>query len=66
MEKNKRAIIFNGLFLDGMHLLKRVNSNQTREEADPASFCVWDQDQEANPPSGDERERGVTCDGQMG
>lgn len=41
-------------FLDGMHLLNGVSSNRMREEADyPASFCVWDQDQGANPPFGD-------------
>lgn len=56
-KKKKRATIFNGWILDGVHLLKRVSSNWMREEADyPASFCVWDQDQEANPPFGDERE----------
>lgn len=52
----KRGAIFNGWFLEGMHQVKRVSLYQMREEADyPATFCVWDQDQEANSPFGDER-----------
>lgn len=37
-----------------------------REEADyPPSFCVWDQDQQANPPLGEER-RGEGSKGRGG
>lgn len=38
-----------------MGILKRADSGWMREEADyPPSFCVWDQDQQANPPLGEE------------
>lgn len=34
---------------------KRADSWRMREEADyPPSFCVWDQDQRANPPLDEE------------
>lgn len=35
----------------GSPLLKRSDSGRMTEEADyPLSYCVWDQDQQANPP----------------
>lgn len=45
--------------------LERVDSCRMREEADyPPSFCVWDQDQRANPPLDEER-RAKGEDGQV-
>lgn len=45
--------------------LKRSDSGRMREEADyPPSFCVWDQDQQANPPL-DEESRAKGEDGQV-
>lgn len=36
-------------------ILKRADSGRLREEADyPPSFCVQDQDQQANPPLAEE------------
>lgn len=65
-KKNPEPLFLMARFLDGMHLLNRVSSNRMREEADyPASFCVWDQDQEANPPFGDRR-RGVPSQDRSG
>lgn len=65
-KKTPEPLFLMARFLDGMHLLNRVSSNRMREEADyPASFCVWDQDQEANPPFGD-RQRGVPSQDRSG
>lgn len=48
----------------GLHAsVKEGQFKLDEKEADyPASFCVWDQDQEANPPFGDEREESHVLD----
>lgn len=49
----------------GIGILKGTDSGRMREEADyPPSFCVWDQDQKANP-SLDEESRVKGDDGQL-